>query len=189
MMNLELKTQDLYLRAFEPGDVPALHDYLNHPDLSGRRYIPWKFSDDLPLALKHAQEIYEKWSEEEEEVHLAVVLGGSGELIGHAEMDWSWDPHCPGVSLVIAPLQQRKGYGSQVLRLLLRYLFESMPAHSISCWVAEWNLEARAFLRRHGFQESARMRRAGIYQGAYFDMVVMDLLRPEWEGGRYAAGR
>jgi RimJ/RimL family protein N-acetyltransferase len=64
-----------------------------------------------------------------------------------------------------------------------------MPAHSLSCWVAEWNLEARAFLRRHGFQESARMRRAGIYQGAYFEMVVMDLLRPEWEGGRHAAGR
>jgi RimJ/RimL family protein N-acetyltransferase len=117
------------------------------------------------------------------------VLGESGELIGHAEMEWGWDPHCPGVSIVIAPGLQRKGYGSQVMQLLLRYLFESMPAHSLSCWVAEWNTEARAFLKFHGFQESARMRRAGIRQGAYFDMVVTDLLRSEWEGGRDAAGR
>jgi RimJ/RimL family protein N-acetyltransferase len=188
-MQFNFKARDVYLRAFEPEDVPALHNYLNHPDLSGRRYIPWKFSDDLPLSLKKAQGIYEKWSEEEEEIHLAVVLGESGELIGHAEMEWGWDPHCPGVSIVIAPGLQRKGYGSQVMQLLLRYLFESMPAHSLSCWVAEWNTEARAFLKLQGFQESARMRRAGIRQGAYFDMVVTDLLRSEWEGGRDAAGR
>jgi RimJ/RimL family protein N-acetyltransferase len=188
-MNLELKTQDLYLRAFEPEDVPALHDYLSHPDLIGRRYILWKFSDVLPLSLKHAREIYDRWSDEEEEVHLAVVLHAGNVLIGHVEMDWSWDPHCPGVSLVISPLQQHKGYGSQVMPLLLRYLFANMPAHSISCWVAEWNQAARAFLRQHGFQESGRMRRAGIHQGACFDMLVADLLRSEWEGGQNAAGR
>jgi RimJ/RimL family protein N-acetyltransferase len=33
------------------------------------------------------------------------------------------------------------------------------------------------------------MRRAGIRQGAYYDMVVTDILRSEWEGGRNAAGR
>lgn len=186
-MEFNFKAQDIYLRAFEPEDLTALHTYLNHPGLSGRRYIPWRFSDDLPLSHEHVQAIYEKWSEEEDGVHMAVVQGESGELIGHAEMDWGWDPHTPSVSIVIAPVQQRKGYGSQVMRLLLRYLFNSMPAHNISCWVAEWNQEARAFLKRHGFRESARMRRVGIRQGVYFDLVVADLLRPEWEGGQNAA--
>jgi RimJ/RimL family protein N-acetyltransferase len=188
-MDFNFKAQDVYLRAFEPEDVPALHTYLNHPGLSGRRYIPWKFSDDLPLSLKQAQEIYEGWCDEEGEVHLAVVLGESGVLIGHAEMDWSWDPHCPGVSVVIAPEQQRKGYGSQVMQLLLHHLFEGMPAHCISCWIAEWNQEARAFLKSHAFQESARMRRAGIRQAAYYDMLATDLLRSEWEGDQDAARR
>jgi len=188
-MELNFKAQDIYLRAFEPEDVMALHTYLNHPGLIGRRYVPWGFSNNLPLSLKQAHAIYEKWSGEDEEAHLAVILNESSELIGHAEMDWSWDSHSPGVSIVIAPGQQRKGYASQVMQLMLRYLFESMPAHNISCWVAEWNQEARAFLKAQDFQESARMRRAGIRQGTFFDMVVADILRSEWEGGLNAAGR
>lgn len=188
-MALNFKAQDVYLRAFEPEDVPALHTYLNHPDLICRRYIPWKLPDDLPLSLEQVQSIHENWSKEEDGVHLAVVQGNSGELIGHAEMDWGWDPHCPGISIVIAPVQQRKGYGSQVMELLLHYLFENMPAHNVSCWIAEWNGEGRDFLRVHGFKESARMRRFGLREGAYYDLIVADLLRPEWEGGGDVSGR
>jgi RimJ/RimL family protein N-acetyltransferase len=40
------------LRAFESEDVPALHAYLNHPELAGRRYIPWDFPNEFPLAKK-----------------------------------------------------------------------------------------------------------------------------------------
>lgn len=188
-MEFDFKAPDVYLRAFEPEDVPALHSYLNHPNLSGRRYIPWNLPEYFPLSLEQVQSIHEKWSEEDDGVHLAVVLGESGELIGHAEMDWDWDPHCPGVSIVIAPEHQRKGYGSQVMSLLLSYLFKNMPAHNISCWFVQWNQEARAFLKRHGFKESARMRRVGIRQGVYFDLIVADLLRPEWEQGQNASGR
>ena len=34
------ETNKIQLRPFCPDDAPALHDYLSHPELAGRRYIP-----------------------------------------------------------------------------------------------------------------------------------------------------
>jgi RimJ/RimL family protein N-acetyltransferase len=169
------------LRPFEPDDVPALEAYLNHPELTGRRYIPWAFSELAPLSRKQVEEISQKWAGEEKSLPLAVVRRETGELIGHAECDWGWDPHCPSLAVVVAPPQQRRGYGSEVLGLLLRYLFAYTPAHTVSCWIADWNQPARQFAARHGFQENGQMRRAGVRQGEYFDVIVADMLRSEWQ--------
>ena len=175
------------LRPFEPDDVPALQTILNHPDLTGRRYIPWKFPDVAPLSRKQVEGIVQKWGEEAKEYHLAVLRRESGELIGHCECDWGWDPHCPSVSVVIAPEHQRQGFGSEVLDLLLRYLFENTPAHNISLWMDDWNEAARRFAARHGFSEIGGMRRVGMREGRYFDLVIADILRPEWGGEKNGA--
>jgi ribosomal-protein-alanine N-acetyltransferase len=178
------------LRAFESEDVPALHAYLNHPELAGRRYIPWDFPNEFPLAKKQVEDILTKWSEEKDGIHLAILLRGTMELIGHAECDWGWDPHCPHVAVVIDPAHQGKGYGSQVLQILVGYLYDNTPAHNVSGWMAEWNQAARSCAKRNGFRESGRWRRSGIREGKCFDGVLCDILRPEWEqprGGEDAA--
>jgi RimJ/RimL family protein N-acetyltransferase len=179
--NYPFQAEHVFLRAFEPEDVPALYAYLNHPELAGRRYISWRFPSELPLPKGKVESVLEKWQEDEKAFHLAVILRPEGELIGHASCDWGWDPHCPGVELVIDPEYQRLGYGGEVLELLLQYLFGNTAAHNVSIWIADWNQGGLAFAQRHGFREAGRMRRAGFRGGEYFDVVVMDLLRPEWE--------
>ena len=174
------QTQSLVLRAFEPADLPALQALLNHPELEGLRYIPWGFPDDLPLSAGQVEKILVKWSEAQKEAHLAVILRENGDLIGHAEMDWDWDPHAPSVSVVIAPAHQRQGYGSQVLRLLLAYLYENTPAHNVTLWTMRWNEAAQAFALKNGFRECGRWRHDGLYHGACVEGVVFDILRPEW---------
>jgi RimJ/RimL family protein N-acetyltransferase len=178
------------LRPFEPEDVSALDSYLNHPDLTGRRYIPWAFPEEPPLSRQQVEAIVQKWNGAEKGFDLAIMHGESHELLGHAGCDWGWDPHCPSVSVAIAPSQQRRGYGSDALRLLLRYLFGHTPVHLVSCWISDWNQAALRFAREHGFQVAGRMRRVGIRGGQYFDVVVSDLLRAEWQqqgGGSHAS--
>jgi RimJ/RimL family protein N-acetyltransferase len=68
--------------------------------------------------------------------------------------------------------------------LLLHYLFENTPAHNVSGWLADWNQAARGFAQKHGFRESGRSRREGIRQGAYYDGILVNILRPEWEAGQ-----
>jgi len=180
---------NLELRAFEPDDITALHDYLNHPVLAGRRYIPWDAWNEIPLSRKRTEDIYHEWAEDNRRAHFALVHRQTLKLVGHAELDWGWDPLSPSVSIVVAPSEQRKGHGSEVLRLLLAYLFEHTRAHNVSGWMADWNQPARAFALRHGFQEAGAMRRTGFRLGKFFDTIAADLLRPEWEASRRSSTR
>lgn len=168
------------LRPFEPEDIPALQAYLNHLDLEGCRYLPSGFSELVPLSRKQVEAIYEKLVGSEDGFTLAVTMTGSGEVVGHTGCDWSWDPHCPDLFLVIAPEHQRQGFGSEAILLLLRYVFEYTPAHVVTAWVADWNITGLHFLERHGYQQAGRSRRVGMRQGGYYDAVVTDLLRREW---------
>lgn len=180
MSNKLFSSERLFLRAFEPDDISELHAYLNHPSLAGRRYIPWSLSNEIPLSVAQTGSIIEKWNRGEKQFHLAVVSIGNDKVIGHVNCDWGWDPHCPQLSLVIAPDYQRQGYGSEALSLLLQYLFGNTQAHNISGGMTEWNQAARAFAQKHGFSESGMMRRVGLKNGEFHNWIGVDILRPEW---------
>ncbi|MBN1667671.1 MAG: GNAT family N-acetyltransferase [Anaerolineales bacterium] len=178
----------LRLRAFEASDLAPFGDYLNHPDLAGRRYLPWQFPEELPLSRQQLQAILEKWGQAEKRLHLAVTRQEDGSLIGHASGDWGWDTHCPNIDLVIAPAYQQMGYGSEVLTILIAYFFLNTPAHVVSSsGIASWNQPAVAFVRKHGFTATGMMRRAGLRQGAEYDWLGFDLLRSEWLAQQGAA--
>ncbi|MBT3390717.1 MAG: GNAT family N-acetyltransferase [Chloroflexi bacterium] len=177
----------VYLRAFEPDDAPNLQRDLNRPELIGRRCIPWRFPAELPLSLKQAQAIIERWAEGENQFHLAVVLARDEKQIGHVNGEWGWDAHCPEIEIRIAPDYQRQGYGSEVMQLLLDYFFERTPAYNLGSGMADWNQAARKFAQKFGFTETGKMRRAGLRDGAYFDWIGVDILRPEWLAQKGAA--
>jgi len=60
------------LRPFKSDDLPALSAYLNHPDLTGRRYIPWDFPNDVPLSEQQVEGVLKKWGEKKKGFVLAV---------------------------------------------------------------------------------------------------------------------
>lgn len=180
MTHPAFRSDDVSLRPFSPDDALRLESYLNHPDLEGRRYIPWDFPEYTPLSLQQVEGIIQEWGKAENGLHLAVIERETGDLVGHAECDWEWEPHNPSVSVVIDPGHQRQGFGAQVLQMLMNYLFEFTPAHNTTAWIAAWNTPALAFATHHGFREAGRLRRSEIRHGVYYDLVILDILRPEW---------
>ena len=179
------------LRPLEASDLDALRDYLNQPELEGCRYLPWEAPEKAPLSHAQLGHSLSRWADDKTAYHFAVIARVGGALIGHAECDWGWDPLCPDLTVVIAPGQRRRGYGSAVAALLLRHLFEATPAHSVGGWFADWNSAARGFARRLGFSEAGGMRWAGLREGQPYDLITVDLLRREWrqqrEEARHAA--
>ena len=176
------ETERIVLRSLDPDDAAPLHSYLNDDAVLGCRYVPGAVRDAEPLSRSHVAGILEEWGKETTGFTLGVLAKASGRLIGHATCEWPWDPHCPSISLVIAPSEQRAGYGSEVVRLLLAHLFLDTPAHTITGWMASWNEPAQAFAAAHGFAECGRIPRAGVRDGRYYEQVVVDLLRREWSG-------
>jgi RimJ/RimL family protein N-acetyltransferase len=177
------------LRAFEPGDVAALHAYLNAPVLAGCRYTPEGFANLAPLSVHQVEGILDHWQKEGESWTLAVVDVESGKLMGHVHADWEWDPHCPSVYVVVAAPHQRQGIGSLALGLAVDFLFRETPAHAVSGWAASWNEPALAFMTCMGFTEAGRRSCAGVRGSTFYSDVAFDLLRSEWisaKGGHRA---
>lgn len=192
-MTFSFQDEKIKLRMFTETDAPVLEHYLNHPEMSGRRYIPWRYPGVAPLSSTQVMAILKEWSELEKGFCLAVVSQANQEVVGHIQADWGWDAHSPHVSMVVAPENQRQHYGTSALSLVLRYLFEETPAHNVGAdWVAEWNQPALNFLKNNGFTQCGTARWVGMHAGSPFNMIVHDLLRREWlakQGGLHASGK
>lgn len=175
-----LGNERLSLRAFESDDLAALHAYFNDPSLIGRRYMPWGIRDNAPMSRRDVEGILEAWAKVKKAFTLGIELRESGVLAGHAECNWRWDTHCPGVAVAVSPEHQRRRIGSEVVGLLLAYFFENTPAHNVSGWISSWNEPGLAFALALGFTESGRIPRGGIRDGVFYEEVMVDILKPEW---------
>ncbi|MCK4848809.1 MAG: GNAT family N-acetyltransferase, partial [Candidatus Heimdallarchaeota archaeon] len=80
--------------------------------------------------------------------------------------------------------QQKKHFGTAALKLGLNYIFNNLPAMQVNCWIIEWNTVGIQFAEKNGFRHSGRMRRAGFFNGEFFDYIVLDMLKTEWRSGQ-----
>jgi RimJ/RimL family protein N-acetyltransferase len=80
-----------------------------------------------------------------------------------------------------------KGYGTEAMRLALRYAFTELNLHRVSLDVFEYNPRAIRSYEKAGFKHEGRLRDALHRDGRRWDMLYMGILRDEWfamqEGG------
>ncbi len=76
-----------------------------------------------------------------------------------------------------------QGYGSDAMRLILRYAFDELNLHRVTLTVFEYNERAIHTYRKLGFQEEGRQRQRLQRDGRWWDMLFMGLLRKEWKSG------
>ncbi|RIK44127.1 MAG: hypothetical protein DCC58_08680 [Chloroflexi bacterium] len=74
-----------------------------------------------------------------------------------------------------------KGYGREVVRLLVDYAFRYRNYQRVWLWVHGRNLRGIKAYQAAGFVEEGRLRRHVYSNGAYDDAVYMGILREEWE--------
>ncbi|HEY3716776.1 MAG TPA: GNAT family protein [Jatrophihabitantaceae bacterium] len=90
-------------------------------------------------------------------------------LARHAEVGIGLTAHAVG-----------KGYGTDALRVLVRYAFTRRNLRRLHLVVVASNERAIASYRKVGFVEEGRRREHCWVRGAYEDEVIMGLLRSEW---------
>jgi len=180
MRQRRFETDRTILRPIEADDAERVQELLNAPGIIGRRHMAEQIPDVAPLSRLQVEKLLGMWAEEKKGFTLGIELRQESVLVGHASCNWRWDAHCPEIGVTVCPGFQREGVGSEVVRLLLAYLFGNTPAHNVGGWVEGWNNEGIAFARSLGFSESGRIPRCGIRDGTFFEQILFDILRPEW---------
>jgi RimJ/RimL family protein N-acetyltransferase len=74
-----------------------------------------------------------------------------------------------------------RGYGTEVVRLMLDYAFTALGLNNVMLEVAEYNLAGRRAYEKAGFREIGRRREADIMNGVVYDVIYMDCIASEFE--------
>ena len=73
-----------------------------------------------------------------------------------------------------------KGYGTEAMRLILRYAFRELNLQRVSLNVFDYNPRAIRSYEKLGFIHEGRQRGALRRDGRRYDLVYMGILREEW---------
>jgi RimJ/RimL family protein N-acetyltransferase len=105
------------------------------------------------------------------------------ELLGFVKLERiEWSHGVGELSLAIGnPVQRRKGFGSDVLRLILRYAFLELNLYRVSASVPAYNQAAIRLFVKASFKNEASQREAYHWAGKRWDKYYLGLLREEWE--------
>ncbi|MFD4510190.1 GNAT family N-acetyltransferase [Streptomyces sp. NPDC058457] len=164
------------LRAVEPDDWTA---FMRLADDDGRR--------GSRLDLPRSAESYRAWAKEQavaecddDRFRLAVEATATGELVGTV------GSHRTGprsgwfeLDVAIGADHRRRGYASEAVVLLLRFMFAERRYHKCLAAVFADNEASLALFRRLGFTEEGRLRKHVFFAGRHHDLVMMGMLAEE----------
>lgn len=105
------------------------------------------------------------------------------ELIGWVELDDIEWPHATGwIGIGIGnPAYWSKGYGTDAMKILIRFAFLEVGLYRLSLNVFEYNERALRVYEKLGFKVEGRVKNYLNRDGRRWDVIYMGLLRPEWQ--------
>ncbi|KRL37918.1 GNAT family N-acetyltransferase [Liquorilactobacillus uvarum] len=75
------------------------------------------------------------------------------------------------------------GYGTDALKLMMKYAFNELNLDRLDLEVVEYNHAAHMLYEKLGFKLGGRRREAVLRDGKRFDILILDILRSEWAKG------
>ena len=136
---------------------------------------PW-----APMTLEQVKEAISKNQKKDRTSVFSIWADNS--FVGIGAWSSNWDTWGPWNYIFIWPEHRRKGYGAHAARILIDRSFSDSPAHALDTGAPEWNLPAIGFIKSLGFKDAGRMRSSGMKDGKYYDDIIFDMLKSEYQG-------
>jgi len=173
-----LTDKSIVLRAPEPADIDLLYEWENNT-------LFWKVSGTLAPFSRHVLEHYILSASQDihsaRQVRFMIGLTSKEKTIGCIDL-FDYDPlhRRAGVGILIADqTEQRNGYASSALELLIDYAFGNLKLNQLYCNVAEGNLASLNLFHKFGFQNSG-VKKQWINEGnSWKDELFLQLLRED----------
>ena len=180
-----LLTPRLILRRFGPADADAFASYRSIPDVA--RYQSW----DAPYPIERARAfigwLAEHHPDEPGEWYQVAIVEREDpdRLIGdcgfRARVE---EPALVDVGFTLAPSAQGRGYATEAIGELVRYLFEDRAKHKVCADCDTRNDASWRLLERLGFRREGTLRDSYRDGGAWADEHLYGLLVGDWHGRR-----
>jgi RimJ/RimL family protein N-acetyltransferase len=186
MLNIQpplLETQDIRLGPIDHERDPEVESKWTH-DSEFMRLLELKPVRPLaPAMVKKGYEALEKEIEKDKNLFYFTIRAREDDrLLGKAVLEWiDWTNGNGYLRMGIGSGGDRsRGLGTQALGLLLRFAFAKLNLFRVTVVMPEYCLAGIALVRKFGFVEEVRRRKAILRDDRAWDLLVFGLLHSEW---------
>ncbi len=181
-----LSGKKVALRALEREDLKVLHKWQNDEEIMR---LARSFPDHV-ISMEALGVEFEKELKGEDTGRRAYIIEekSSGKPVGWATIRvHKWTGRMTGADVGLALGEKQawnKGYGTETTRLLLEEAFQQLNLHRAEWWTFAENTASLKLATKMGFREEGRLREVVFFDNKFHDMVVMAMLKNEYEPGR-----
>lgn len=178
-MNEDLLRGDLVRLTREDSEVLARLESQWSADSEYARLLNWDPAHRF--SVKNAQKWIEKYAEEEE-FSFSIRTLADDRIIGSIGLDgvmWSRGDTFVGIGLGEREYWG-KGYGTDAMRIILRYAFMELNLRRVTLGVFDYNPRGVRSYEKAGFVYEGRERQQMLRDGKRWDVIYMGILREEW---------
>ena len=167
------------LRSVELSDLDDIMKYWNNLKL--RRFL----NTVLPISRGEEEEwIRSTWKSKKEgkEFIFTIEKLDTNKFLGMSglhNVDWINRSAELGIA-IHAEENWNKGYGTDAMKVLLKFGFDYLNLHRIELNVFVFNKRALRVYEKVGFKQIGRRRKSLFREAQYHDEILMDILRDEW---------
>ena len=170
------------LRAVEKTDVELFLKWMNDPEVTEN------LVNVGPLSTIEEERWIENMLKSHPAEHAMVIdiedhtKPGSYRAIGNCQLiDIDWRNRSAELGIMIGEKScWDKGYGSEVVGIMLMHGFNTLNLHRIWLRVYEKNKRGIRAYEKAGFVYEGKFRQAHYQHGQYFDVHLMSVLKSEW---------
>lgn len=132
------------------------------------------------LGIEKVSDLLAKWNEGP--FAFSIVHKESDAFMGHVTLfDLSAHEQAATLGIYMGIPYRNMGYGKEALTLLIDYAFRTQRFMALHLQVYGFNDNALHVYQQLGFQECGRWHACYYHKGQFHDIVLMELLREQWQ--------
>lgn len=172
---MKLESENIFLRALEPGDLDVLYKWENNPAI-------WRVSNTLAPFSKFVLEQYLVNAHEDiftaKQVRL-MVCAKDKTAVGTIELfDFDALNARVGIGILIEENSRNKGYAQEALKTLIDYCFEVLMVKQVYCNISAANENSLHLFKKLGFEVAGCKKSWNkVGQNKFEDEYILQLIR------------
>ena len=138
-----------------------------------------------PLTREMEEEWFDNLKNREDLFLFSIFISlenGNERIIGNCSIGVDWKNRVGTSGIVIGEKDcLGKGYGTEAMKLLIKYGFNTLNLNRIQLETYEFNIRAFKSYKKAGFIEEGKRRQAIYVNGKYHDAYMLGILKSEWQ--------
>lgn len=152
-------------------DIDLLYEWENDRET-------WEVSNTITPYSKHVLKSYINSVTDiytDKQLRLIIEVKPHREAIGAVDLfDCDFTNRRVGIGILIANAENRgKGFGTEVIEVMLTYCYNVLAMHQVYCNVLTHNLNSIALFEKFGFKKIGVKRDWRFYNGVFHDELIM----------------